>query len=218
MNANARPRSVNCRICGRAYGTASIEIHIPQCEKLFMKRQALLPRHQKQRLPDRPRGLPKFSSSQEQEEYNNIAFRNFNDKVLKKCDNCGRTFHPERLAIHLRSCTVDNPSRRSTASSSQSSNRGHESKRRDGGASSSPRKTKSSSRAAARPSTTTGVGTRPQRPREQESPVQKQQNNRYLPDHAQALMNSVVCFLLQEGYAPEDITKAAELSISKMSP
>ena len=35
---------------------------------------------------------------------NNEAFRNYNDKVLEPCPNCGRTFQPDRLQVHMRSC------------------------------------------------------------------------------------------------------------------
>lgn len=38
------------------------------------------------------------------ESYNANAMEDFNDKVLEPCPNCGRTFLPDRLAIHLRSC------------------------------------------------------------------------------------------------------------------
>lgn len=38
------------------------------------------------------------------QEYNSNAMNDFNDKVLEPCPNCGRTFLPDRLQIHLRSC------------------------------------------------------------------------------------------------------------------
>ena len=36
--------------------------------------------------------------------YNEDAFTNFNEKVLEPCHNCGRTFLPDSLKVHLRSC------------------------------------------------------------------------------------------------------------------
>lgn len=36
--------------------------------------------------------------------YNNEAFQNYNEKALLPCPGCGRTFLPDRLEIHLRSC------------------------------------------------------------------------------------------------------------------
>ena len=43
-------------------------------------------------------------NSQQLEEYNNDAFKNYNEKALEPCPNCGRTFLPDRLQVHLRSC------------------------------------------------------------------------------------------------------------------
>jgi len=36
--------------------------------------------------------------------YNDEAFKNYNEKALDPCPNCGRTFLSDRLVIHLRSC------------------------------------------------------------------------------------------------------------------
>lgn len=38
------------------------------------------------------------------EQYNDNALKEYNDKALDKCPNCGRTFLPDRLVVHLRSC------------------------------------------------------------------------------------------------------------------
>lgn len=43
-------------------------------------------------------------SADKLEEYNNDAFKNYNDKVLEPCPNCARTFLPDRLLVHLKSC------------------------------------------------------------------------------------------------------------------
>ncbi len=37
-------------------------------------------------------------------EYNDSAFKDFNEKALDECPNCRRTFLPKSLEIHLRSC------------------------------------------------------------------------------------------------------------------
>jgi hypothetical protein len=36
--------------------------------------------------------------------YNDSAAKEFNEKGMDKCPNCGRTFLPDRLIVHLRSC------------------------------------------------------------------------------------------------------------------
>lgn len=46
------------------------------------------------------------------EEINRIASETFNTESLATCEHCGRTFLPEKLLIHNRSCTVDHPARR----------------------------------------------------------------------------------------------------------
>lgn len=38
------------------------------------------------------------------EAYNQQAFKDYNDKALEKCVGCGRTFLPDRLVVHQRSC------------------------------------------------------------------------------------------------------------------
>ena len=38
--------------------------------------------------------------------YNDDAFKQYNEVSLVACPNCGRTFLPDRLEIHLRSCKV----------------------------------------------------------------------------------------------------------------
>ena len=43
-------------------------------------------------------------SQSEMDKYNDDAFKNYNDKALDPCPNCGRTFLPDRLAVHLKSC------------------------------------------------------------------------------------------------------------------
>ena len=38
------------------------------------------------------------------EKYNEEAFDNFNNNILVPCPNCARTFLPDRLVVHSRSC------------------------------------------------------------------------------------------------------------------
>jgi len=128
------PRAVTCHICGRSYGTASICIHIPQCEALFVKRQELLPRSERRPLPPRPFALPDphndrplgkpgkgkknsalafgnagSMSSMDMDRYNDAAFKAYNEEALVRCEHCGRTFLPKALIVHQRSCTAEKP-------------------------------------------------------------------------------------------------------------
>jgi uncharacterized C2H2 Zn-finger protein len=38
------------------------------------------------------------------EDYNKDAAKNYNENALDACPNCARTFLPDRLVVHLRSC------------------------------------------------------------------------------------------------------------------
>lgn len=38
------------------------------------------------------------------EQYNEDAYTDWKEKALEACPNCGRTFLPDRLTVHLRSC------------------------------------------------------------------------------------------------------------------
>ena len=44
------------------------------------------------------------ASGSDMSSYNDEALKNYNDKALDACPNCGRTFLPDRLLVHLKSC------------------------------------------------------------------------------------------------------------------
>lgn len=43
-------------------------------------------------------------SQAQQDAFNEEAYKEYNDKALEKCVNCGRTFLPDRLVVHYKSC------------------------------------------------------------------------------------------------------------------
>ena len=94
------PRDAYCHICGRKYTVHSINIHIPQCEKLFQERQELLPRAERKPVPKLPNEVAKMDI----QERNKVALEIYNDAVMAKCEYCGRTFLPDRLSVHIKSC------------------------------------------------------------------------------------------------------------------
>jgi len=102
------PPGIICFICGRKYGTKSISIHLKACEKKFKREQKLLPKSQRRKLPKNDTDFDQIKvggmSSTAMDEYNQDAFKQFNDEVLVPCERCGRTFLPDRLTVHLRSC------------------------------------------------------------------------------------------------------------------
>ena len=52
------------------------------------------------------------------ESYNDEAYKSYNEKALDACPNCGRTFLPDRLVVHLRSCNKAFDKNEETKSSS----------------------------------------------------------------------------------------------------
>jgi hypothetical protein len=100
VKAHGGPRDAVCHICGRKYTIHSIDIHVPQCEKLWIQRQELLPK--KDRKP-----VPKLQGNPEKmtlAERNEMALKLHQDEALETCQYCGRTFLPDRLKVHVKSC------------------------------------------------------------------------------------------------------------------
>jgi hypothetical protein len=124
----AGPKTRTCYICGRPYGINSYEIHLKQCRGLWVAREEQKPLRERKPLPEDP--MLKYTSGGETlpaingapakamtlDETNALASQAFNAVALETCKYCGRTFLAEKLVIHNRSCTLDNPARRVDAS------------------------------------------------------------------------------------------------------
>ena len=41
--------------------------------------------------------------------YNQQAYTNWNDNILEPCPNCGRTFLPEKIPMHMKGCKKGKP-------------------------------------------------------------------------------------------------------------
>jgi hypothetical protein len=104
VKAHGGPRDALCHICGRKYTIHSIDIHIPQCEKLWIQRQELLPKKDRKPVPTLQGDPQKMTL----EERNEMALNMHNDHALEACQYCGRTFLPDRLKLHLKSCERTN--------------------------------------------------------------------------------------------------------------
>jgi hypothetical protein len=109
------PIALICFICGGKFGSASLKIHIPQCEKKWQAQEAKKPRNERRPVPTAPSGFDevkiggsggsaKKGITSEMEEYNTAAYNDYNDKALEKCEGCGRTFLPESLIKHQKMC------------------------------------------------------------------------------------------------------------------
>ncbi|XP_048523357.1 zinc finger protein 474 isoform X2 [Dendroctonus ponderosae] len=92
-------RTLTCYICGREFGTASLALHEPKCLQKWERENANLPAHLRRKPPVKPQG------DVSQKEWNQLAWES-SQATLIPCKNCDRTFYPDRLEVHLRSCRV----------------------------------------------------------------------------------------------------------------
>jgi DNA-directed RNA polymerase subunit M/transcription elongation factor TFIIS len=100
VKAHGGPRDALCHICGRKYTIHSIDIHVPQCEKLWLQRQALLPKQDRKPVPALTGNLPTMTLEQR----NQKALDLHTAQALETCPYCSRTFLPDRLKVHVTSC------------------------------------------------------------------------------------------------------------------
>ena len=109
-----RPRGLICPLCGREYGTASLQIHIKSCRQKFLLQQQDLPKNMRKN-PDKiiaayeqnqamMNSMASGSGTYNFDALNDQAFDAYNKEALVPCSNCGRTFLPDRLIVHQRSC------------------------------------------------------------------------------------------------------------------
>jgi hypothetical protein len=107
------PRSRMCYICGRQTLLAGFDHHVLGCRDLFIKREELKPKKERRKPPEDP--MVKINQDGRG---GNVTLEEINDLSnqayaanLSQCLNCGRKFLPEKLIIHNRSCTADNPAK-----------------------------------------------------------------------------------------------------------
>nr|XP_056704977.1 zinc finger protein 474 [Euleptes europaea] len=120
-----RPGFRVCFICGKEFGSLSLPIHEPKCLEKWHIDNDKLPKHLRRPEPIKPQALSRGSN-------NNIKAGNglssqSNQVLLLPCENCGRTFLPDSLLVHQRSCkpkTIPGPSHFSPTKSSRSSGSG----------------------------------------------------------------------------------------------
>lgn len=104
-----RPPTVICYICGREYGTKSIGIHEPQCLKKWHLENDQLPKNLRRPEPKKPeiRSIG-AKGYYDLDAVNEAAFASVQSQLIP-CDICGRTFLPDRLIVHQRSCKPKTP-------------------------------------------------------------------------------------------------------------
>lgn len=99
-----KPKTIICYICGREFGSASISIHEPQCLKKWKLENSSLPKHMRRPVPTKPDVLPSLTGDEnDRKRRNQLAYESAKQQLVP-CPNCKRTFLPDRLGVHLRSC------------------------------------------------------------------------------------------------------------------
>lgn len=103
---------VICYICGRNYGTASLDIHEKTCLKRWKEENEQLPKNMQRPIPVKPQMISKAPENAvkgaaggkyDLDAFNDAAFQSAQDQYVP-CSKCGRTFLPDRLGIHEKNC------------------------------------------------------------------------------------------------------------------
>jgi hypothetical protein len=87
-----------CFVCGQQFSPASLCIHEPQCLAKYKARARKI-----DPTPRRPRVRvePPMSAV----EYNELAYKAYNDSANSRCPLCGKTFANDKIEMHIASCT-----------------------------------------------------------------------------------------------------------------
>ena len=106
----SKPKMLICPLCGREFGTLSLNIHMKTCKNKFEIEQSVLPKSQRRSADNI---IDKFnegnkvlgaSGKYDIEAMNENAYEIWIKESLVPCETCGRTFIPDRLLVHQRSC------------------------------------------------------------------------------------------------------------------
>ncbi|VEL31280.1 unnamed protein product, partial [Protopolystoma xenopodis] len=105
------PITVVCYICGREFGTQSIDIHEPQCLKKWHNENDQLPKSRRRQPPVKPIITMSSKSLDLKATPDNIEYSLHNELASKAaianlipCHKCNRRFNPDRIDVHERVC------------------------------------------------------------------------------------------------------------------
>jgi hypothetical protein len=76
---------------------------------MWEEREMRKPPSQRKPLPQPPQDLPLSATRKAIDEHNALVYESFNQNVMVRCPNCFRTFLEDRIEVHLKSCTSENP-------------------------------------------------------------------------------------------------------------
>eukprot|EP00754_Rhynchopus_humris_P013658 Rhum_TRINITY_DN14340_c10_g1::Rhum_TRINITY_DN14340_c10_g1_i1::g.83578::m.83578 len=114
-----KPQMLVCYLCGQQFGSASLAIHQPQCytkQLTWWQNNDPATRGPKPKDPAvHGRKSQDPMSQADVQKHNDENFEDFNQN-LSRCEGCGRTFLPDRLVVHQRSCKGASPAGRASPS------------------------------------------------------------------------------------------------------
>ena len=121
------PKFVLCYICGQKFGSKSVAIHEPQCLEKWKIENDKLPKGQRRPIPRKPEAVG-GGGKYDIDAMNDAAWKSAQSQLIP-CENCGRTFAPDRLSVHKRACK---PKDGSSAKDAGTSGTNTDSKPKDG--------------------------------------------------------------------------------------
>lgn len=118
-----KPPTKQCYICGREFGSRSIDIHEPQCMKKWQIENRKLPISERKAVPKKPESKPTILSAASSIMIppTNVCADDTTDKSVQRyfmncyseferdlvpCKRCGRTFAPDRHRLHEQHCNA----------------------------------------------------------------------------------------------------------------
>jgi hypothetical protein len=115
-----KPEAVSCYICHKGYGVNSLKFHIKACRKRFNDSELKKPVFDRKPIPEPPKDfqdlLKKLNSGEEITSEDLSKYKEKEGvqeetlgKELLRCDNCNRTFYPDRLSKHFKICSKEKP-------------------------------------------------------------------------------------------------------------
>ena len=98
------PALPHCHLCGRQFGTSSLQIHLKACKEKWERD------HPGKTAPEPAAPIPinAKAGGKEWAAFNATAQETFESETMEACPHCNRTFLPDRLPIHLRTCGKGN--------------------------------------------------------------------------------------------------------------
>lgn len=96
-----KPKTIVCYLCGREYGSKSLNIHQKHCIHNWKHHQEKLPVQLRRDLPE-----PPSFANKTLDQYNEEATQIFNESVMYTCNKCNRRFVAERIIDHEATCKL----------------------------------------------------------------------------------------------------------------